>query len=69
MYHFDAEAGASPFRKQIYLWLPSEKYKIISWKKTEFEDLKNLLVSFILDSVIVKDNASTMWYWFKKQQM
>jgi hypothetical protein len=34
----------------IYFELPSEKYKIVSWKKKEFEDLKNLLVflDFIL---------------------
>jgi hypothetical protein len=32
----------------IYLGLPSEKYKIVSWKKKEFEDLEDLLVSFRL---------------------
>jgi hypothetical protein len=32
----------------IYLGLSSEKYKIVSWKKKEFEDLKYLLVSFRL---------------------
>jgi hypothetical protein len=26
--------------------LPSEKYKIMLWKKKEFEDLEDLLVSF-----------------------
>jgi hypothetical protein len=33
-----------------YLRLPPEKYKIMSWKKKEFEDLKDLLVflNFIL---------------------
>jgi hypothetical protein len=25
----------------IYLVLPSEKYKIVSWRKKEFEDLKD----------------------------
>jgi hypothetical protein len=30
----------------IYLGLPSEKYKIMSWKKKEFENLKYLLDSF-----------------------
>jgi hypothetical protein len=30
----------------IYLGLPSEKYKIVSWKKKEFEDLEDLLVFF-----------------------
>jgi hypothetical protein len=38
----------------IYLWLPSEKYKIMSWKKKEFEDLKDLLVSFRLYFIIVE---------------
>jgi hypothetical protein len=32
----------------IYLQLAPEKYKIVSWKKKEFEDLKDLLVSFEL---------------------
>jgi hypothetical protein len=37
----------------ICLWfrfirLPSEKYKIMLWKKKEFEDLEDLLVSFRL---------------------
>jgi hypothetical protein len=41
----------------IYLGLPSEKYKIMSWKKKEFEDLKDLLVSFRLYFVIVKDSS------------
>jgi hypothetical protein len=46
----------------IYLGLPSEKYKIISWKKKAFEDLEDLLVSFRLYFVIVKDSLciSTM---------
>jgi hypothetical protein len=48
----------------IYLRLPLEKYKIMSWKKKEFEDLENLLVSFIFYFVIVKDSScnSTMYY-------
>jgi hypothetical protein len=48
----------------IYLRLPSEKYKTVSWKKKEFEDLKDLLVSFRLYFVIVKDSScnSTMYY-------
>jgi hypothetical protein len=48
----------------IYFGLPSEKYKIASWKKKEFEDLKDLLVSFRLYFVIVKDSSckSTMYY-------
>jgi hypothetical protein len=32
----------------IYLGLPLEKYKIMSWKKKEFKDLEDLLVSFRL---------------------
>jgi hypothetical protein len=48
----------------IYLGLPSEKYKIMSWKKKQFEDLKDLLVSFRLYFVTVKDSScnSTMYY-------
>jgi hypothetical protein len=48
----------------IYLGLPSEKYKIVSWKKKKFEDLEDLLVSFRLYFVIVKDSScnSTMDY-------
>jgi hypothetical protein len=48
----------------INLGLPSEKYKIVSWKKREFEDLEDLLVSFRLYFVIVKDSLcnSTMYY-------
>jgi hypothetical protein len=38
----------------IYFGLLSEKYKIVSWKKKEFEDLEDLLVSFRLYFVIVK---------------
>jgi hypothetical protein len=48
----------------IYLGLPSEKYKILSWKKKEFEDLEDLLVFFRLYFVIVKNSScnSTMYY-------
>jgi hypothetical protein len=37
----------------IYLGLPSEKYKIVSWKKKEFKNLEDLLVflDFILQSL------------------
>jgi hypothetical protein len=44
--------------------LPPEKYKIVSWKKKEFEDLKDLLVSFGLYFVMVKVSLciSTMYY-------
>jgi hypothetical protein len=40
----------------IYLGLPSQKYKIVLWKKKEFEDLKDLLVYFRLYFVIDKDS-------------
>jgi hypothetical protein len=40
----------------IYLWFPSRNHKIVSWKKKEFEDLKNLLVSFRLYFVIIGDS-------------
>jgi hypothetical protein len=48
----------------IYLELSLEKYKIVSWKKKEFEDVKDLLVSFRLYFVIGKDSSciSTMYY-------
>ena len=36
----------------IVLRLPSEKYKIVSWKKKGLEDLKDLLVSFNIVFVI-----------------
>jgi hypothetical protein len=47
-----------------FIRLPSEKYKIMSWKKKEFEDLKDLLVSFRLYFVIAEDNLciSIMYY-------
>jgi hypothetical protein len=48
----------------IYFGMPLEKYKIMSWKKKEFEDLEDLLVSFRIYFIIVKDNSciSTMYY-------
>jgi hypothetical protein len=48
----------------IYLRLPPGKYKIVSWKKKEFEDLKDLLFSFRLYFVIVEVSSciSTMYY-------
>jgi hypothetical protein len=47
----------------IYIRLPPGKYKIVSWKKKEFEDLEVLLVSFGL-YVIVEVNSciTTMNY-------
>ena len=38
----------------FYVRLPSEKYKIVSWKKEKFEDLEDLLVSFRLYFLIVE---------------
>jgi hypothetical protein len=47
-----------------FIRLPSEKYKIMSWKKKEFEDLEDLLISFRLYFVIAGDSLciSTMYY-------
>jgi hypothetical protein len=36
--------------------LPYEKYKIMSWKNKEFEDLEDLVVSFRLYFVIARDS-------------
>jgi hypothetical protein len=41
----------------IYLFLPSRNYKILSRKKKGFEDLKNLLVSFKVYFVIVRNSS------------
>jgi hypothetical protein len=38
----------------IYLGPSSEKYKIMLWKKKEFDDLKDLLVLFRLYFIIIK---------------
>jgi hypothetical protein len=48
----------------IFLWSPSKRYKIVSLKKKEFEDLEDLLVSFKLCFVIVEFSSciSTMYY-------
>jgi hypothetical protein len=47
-----------------FIRLPSKKYKIMSWKKKEFEDLEDLLISFRLYFVITGDTLyiSTMYY-------
>jgi hypothetical protein len=49
-----------------FIRLPSEKYKIMSWKKKEFEDLEDLLISFRLYFVIAEDSLciSTIYYLF-----
>jgi hypothetical protein len=46
--------------------LPSGKYKIMLWKKKEFEDLEDLVVYFRLYFVIARDTLciSTMYYLF-----
>jgi hypothetical protein len=46
--------------------VPSGKYKIMSWKKKEFEDLQDLVVSFRLYFIIDGDSLciSTMYYLF-----
>jgi hypothetical protein len=45
------------------IWLPSRKYKIMSWKKKEFEDLEDFLISYRLYFVIAGDSCiSTMYY-------
>jgi hypothetical protein len=46
--------------------LPSEIYKIMLWKKKEYEDLKDLLISFRRYFVIDEDSLciSTMYYLF-----
>jgi hypothetical protein len=47
-----------------FIRLPSEKYKIISWKKKEFEDLENFLFFFRFYFVIAGESLciSTMYY-------
>jgi hypothetical protein len=47
-----------------FIRLSSEKYKIMSWKKKEFEDLEDLRVSIRLYFVIARDSLciSTMYY-------
>jgi hypothetical protein len=48
----------------IILWLQSEKYKIMYWKKIEFEDLQDLLVYFKFYFVIPRDGSfiSNMYF-------
>jgi hypothetical protein len=48
----------------LFMRLPSEKYKIESWKKNDYEDLDDLLVSFRLRFVIAEDSLCifTMYY-------
>jgi hypothetical protein len=48
----------------LFMRLPSKKYKIASWKKNNYEDLDDLLVSFRLCFVIAQDSLCifTMYY-------
>jgi hypothetical protein len=48
----------------LFMRLPSEKYKIASWKKNDYEDLDDLLVSFRLCFVITENSSYifTMYY-------
>jgi hypothetical protein len=48
----------------LLMWLSSEKYKFAPWKKKDFEDLDDLLVSFLLRLVIAEDNSCifSMYY-------
>jgi hypothetical protein len=50
-----------------FLRLPSEIYKIVSWKKKEYEDLEDLFVSFRRYFVIDEDSLciSIMYYLFQ----
>ena len=47
----------------VVLRLPSEKYKIVSWKKKELEDLIDLFVSFSIVFVIDVIVYSLLAYW------
>jgi hypothetical protein len=44
--------------------MPPKKYKIVSWKKKEFEDLKDLLVYLQFYFIIVEVSSciSTLYY-------
>jgi hypothetical protein len=48
----------------LFMWLSSEKYKIILWKKNDLEDLDDLLVSFRLYFVIAEDSLYTFTIYF-----
>jgi hypothetical protein len=39
----------------LFMRLPSKKYKIVSWKKNDYEDLDDLLVSFRLCFIIAEE--------------
>jgi hypothetical protein len=48
----------------LFMRLSSEKYKIVLWKKNDYEDLDDLLVFFRLCFVIAEDSSCifTMYY-------
>jgi hypothetical protein len=48
----------------LFMRLSSEKYKIAPWKKNDYEDLDDLLVSFKLHFIITEDSSCifTMYY-------
>jgi hypothetical protein len=46
-----------------FIQLPSEKYKFMSSKKKELEDLEDLLVSFRLSFVIAGESLCTTMYY------
>jgi hypothetical protein len=50
-----------------FLLMASKIYKIVSWKKEEYEDLKDFLVSFRLYFVIDENSLcmSTVYYLFQ----
>jgi hypothetical protein len=48
-----------------FIWLSSKKYKIMSWKKKEFEDFEDLLISFKFYFIIAKGSLCIykyIWY-------
>jgi hypothetical protein len=47
-----------------FIQLSSRKYKIMLWKKIEFEDLNDLMIYFRIYFVIARDSLciSTMYY-------
>jgi hypothetical protein len=49
----------------IFLWLHSEIYKIVLWKKKEFKDFENLLVYFRLYFVLTRNTlymSTSSWF-------
>jgi hypothetical protein len=48
----------------LFMWLSLKKYKIVLWKKNDYEDLDDLLVFFRLCFVIAEDSSCifTVYY-------